>query len=267
MTASRWKAVLPVLLVLAGTSVSCGDEGPPNPVPRETPEIPDPVEPGEVRRRVETRNPMGGRVGNLLVDGDFELSIVIQGTGPQSGWLAFGGPQSYLRGATGGVCRSGLRCGWLDPQTLLFGQGAAAKDTGMVATVWAKPPEGQGCSVLRAEVLRCNSFVTTAPLFPESDQPRPDGWCFYRGRIGEQSLGTCMLLESTTLADAILVDDAALVPDTGTTPLSSSRAIPTTTFRPLRGQRRERVRELIEWRRGRMKVGAPLRDRPSIGSL
>jgi hypothetical protein len=256
-----------ILTTLCATAwLGClGDEGPPNPVPIEPPEIPERVESGEVRRTVETRNPLGGRLGNLLVDGDFELSIIVQGTGAQSGWLAFGNQSAYLRGATGGVCRRGLRCGWADPSVLLFAQGAAAKDSGMIATLWAKPPEGSSCSMIRAEILRCSSFDTAAPLFQESPEPRPDGWCFYRGRISRQTTAVCMLVQNVSTTESVLVDDAAIVPDTGTTPLSSANEIPDSKFQPLHGEHAERVRALIKWRRNRMKIGAPHQGRPNIG--
>lgn len=259
-------SVAAAALVAACTSACFGDEGPPNPVPVATVEIPDPAEPLDVRRRVELRNPLGGPPGNLLVDGDFETSIVIEGNAPQSGWLAFGGAgQTYLRGATGGVCRSGLRCGWLEPGVLLLGQGAAAKDSGMIATAWARPAEGFGCYSVEVQVLRCKSFISAANVFPESETPRPDGWCFYRGRVARQTSGTCMLIETALPAEAALVDNAAIVPDTGTVPLGSGVAIPDTSFVPLPAEKRERVRELLEWRRRRLKLGASPEDRPDMG--
>lgn len=253
--------------VMAASLAACfGDEGPPNPVPTDSTAIPDPVQPGDVRRRVELRSPLGGTPGNLLVDGDFETSIVIEGSSPQSGWLAFGqNSRAYLRGATGGVCRSGLRCGWLEPGVLLFGQGTAAKDSGMIASAWARPAEGFGCNSVQVQVLRCNSFISAANVFAESETPRPDGWCFYRGRVSRQTTGTCMLIEASLPAEPALVDNAAIVPDTGTVPLGTAQAVPDTAFKPLSRERQERVRALLEWRRKRMKLGAPLRDRPPIG--
>ena len=252
--------------LLASLSLGClGDEGPPNPVPMETPDRPDPAPQGTVVRTVETRNPMATQVGNLLVDGGFELSIVIQGAGGQNGWLTFGGGASggYLRGATGGVCRSGLRCGWLETGALYFGQGTSA---GMIASVYAKPPPGVGCSGLRADILNCNNFEGSARLIPESEEPSRDGWCFYRARLAEQKRASCMLLENGVVSgEPILVDDAALVPETGQVPLSSLHAIPETKFRPIVGERRERVRALIEWKRGQTPIGAPFQRRPQWG--
>ena len=70
------------------------------------------VTPPEPRiRTVETRNPWGGALGNLFVDGDFEFSVVLQGSSPQAGWFAFSNNgQGYVRGETGGLCKSGMRC-------------------------------------------------------------------------------------------------------------------------------------------------------------
>ncbi len=257
---SLW-AMLSCLLI-----AGCADEGPPNPVlTAPTVEIPDAVPAGAVKRTVERRSPLGDTVGNLLVDGDFEMSVVIQGTSPQSGWLAFGGG-AYLRGETGGLCRSGLRCAYVESGVLLFGQGASAKDSGMIASIWVRPPDGGSCAAVSASVLRCNSFQTAAQLVAETESPQPDGWCVLRGRIRPQTTGVCMLLESNSepLLGTALVDDASILPDKGNVPLSAN-AIPEVTFAPLTGERRERVKALLDWRRKRMKIGAPLRDRPKVG--
>lgn len=257
------------IAVLASTLlVACGDEGPPNPVPLETPDIAEAVPPGETVRTVEVRNPMSQRPGNLLVDGDFELSIVIEGTGPQAGWRPFdanGFDQRYMRGATGGMCRSGLRCAWLDPGVILLGEGTAANGTGMIASVYTRPPEGFTCSTMSAEVIQCGTFSSTARLFPESEDPGADGWCYYRARVPRQNRATCMLLQSSVIGEATLLDDAAIVPDSGQTPLSTRHVIPETKFEPLVGKRREQVRALMEWRRDNTKLGAPLQRRIPIG--
>jgi hypothetical protein len=251
-------------VLLAGTTFGCISEGPPNPVPVDTAEIPDAVPTGDARRAVERRSPLGATTGNLLVDGDFELSIILEGTGAQSGWLAFSG-SNYLRGETGGLCRSGLRCGWLDPGVLLFGQGAAAKDSGMIATVWVRPNEGRPCNAVTASLLRCNSFQSAARLMPETELPGSDGWCLLRGRASQQSSAVCMLIEgNSVLPESALIDDAAIVPDKGNVALSS-QGVPDVSFTPLTGERRAKVQALLEWRRQRMKFGTPLQDRPNLG--
>lgn len=258
-----------IATLLLPALVACGDEGPPNPAPIDTPDIAEAAPPGEKIRTVELRNPMTQSLGNHLVDGGFELSIIVEGTSPQSGWRAFDSGTfglRYMRGGTGGTCRSGLRCGYLDPRVILLGEGTAANGTGMIASIYTKPPEGQGCSTLSAEVIRCSSFSSTARMFSASETPGPDGWCHFRARVSRQTRATCMLIESTLLQEATLLDDASLVPDSGQTPLSTSYEIPQTKFEPLVGERRERVRKIIEWRRDNMKLGTPFRGQPHTGN-
>src|SRR6185295_11284533 len=50
---------------------------------------PPPVDAGPFRRSVEIRNPLGGPVGNLLADGDFELSTQGDGQTSQTPWRSF----------------------------------------------------------------------------------------------------------------------------------------------------------------------------------
>ncbi|MBW2528823.1 MAG: hypothetical protein JRI23_31900 [Deltaproteobacteria bacterium] len=72
-----------------------------------------PPDAGARRRTVMTRNPWGGPPGNLVVDGEFELSVTP--SGGQTGWRAFhfSGGLRELQVETGGVCRGGLRCALL----------------------------------------------------------------------------------------------------------------------------------------------------------
>jgi hypothetical protein len=252
------RTLLPLALLLA----ACQGEVPPNPVPAESATTPTPpVVPQEARRTVSTRSPLGGPVGNLLVDGDFELSIVIQGASPQSGWYAFSGnAQTYLRGETGGLCKSGLRCAVLPGGVLLFGQGTSAKDSGMVASAWAKPPEGGDCSSVLVDVIHCSFDNVGTPIPPVDAVPAEDGWCEYRGRVERQSVAVCMLIESGSLDGfaTSLVDHAAIVPDDGTVTFASFE-------RPLSPERARRIEAASRFRRDNMKFGTPLQGRPEIG--
>ncbi len=166
------------------------------------------------KRTVEIRNPWGEPPNNLLVDGDFEMSIVVEGHHQQAGWLAFKAQQqAYLLGDTGGRCKSGLRCGVLEPGVLWYGRGASALEGSMVAAISAKPPPGSGCSVVQASVIRCDFDGKSADLVPDSEQPAADGWCTYRRDVPDSDVATCMLVESTLPAGATaLVDAATLLP-------------------------------------------------------
>src|SRR5690606_37838607 len=79
-------------------------------------------------RDVVIRNPFGGPSDNLLADGDFELSIVPEGNSGQYGWIAFkqSGAEQPLLAETGGLCKSGLRCGRLPKRSIVFGRGTSA---------------------------------------------------------------------------------------------------------------------------------------------
>ena len=229
------RALLLMVLVAA-----CDSEGPPNPAPRdgETAGVgagPPTVGPQEFVRTVEVRNPLGGPPGNLLIDGDFEMSITFDGNAGQGAWYAFTNSTSaYLRGETGGLCKSGLRCAILEADTTLFGRGTAANGTGMIASVWVKPPEGSDCGVIEPTIVDCNFAGLDTQLPPTSAAPDVDGWCEYRGGRPTASAATCMAIESTLqVGDRAIVDRAVVAPEDGTVPLSSPQ--------PVLGERAERM--------------------------
>ncbi|MEZ4443610.1 MAG: hypothetical protein R3B72_31350 [Polyangiaceae bacterium] len=217
---------------------------------------------GPVTRVVEERNPWGGPVGNLLVDGDFEFSIVLEGSSPQSGWLVFvPGGQGYLQGETGGLCKSGLRCGKIQTGALLFGRATSALNAPMVASLWAKPAEGEGCNVIDHYYIYCSFQGLQLPVPAVSETPDADGWCQYRGQIPPQSQSICAIIEMPVqvgLATTALVDAATLLPDT-TASTQNIRG-----FEPAPAARRERLREVSKKVRERMPLGGdvPFRGRP-----
>jgi hypothetical protein len=178
--------------------------------------------PRVVKRRVSWRSTVGKPSGNLLVDGDFEFSIVIEGYGGQSGWLAFGsGPAGYLAGQTGGRCRSGLRCGIMRPGMVLFGRGVAAKDSGMLAAFYSQPPEGSPCAVIQPTLIHCDFQGLALPLAPETELPAEDGWCRYSAGVEQQPQGVCMYVDSSLESgQTALVDAATVLPSNGTVPLA-----------------------------------------------
>lgn len=183
-----------------------------------------PVPPGPVKRTVMMRNPFGGRAGNLLVDGDFEMSTVPR-AGAQLGFRGFsttGTDEVEVPTETGGLCRSGLRCAVMEPNTVFLIRGASANGKGNVASGWAKVPEGALCSVVRPMLIGCNTFVVAKQLSAPKN-PDADGWCHYTAAISEQDTATCVYVESTLKSGANAILDAfTLGPDDGTVqPLSA----------------------------------------------
>lgn len=221
----------------------------------------DTTNPPEPRiRTIETRSPWGGALGNLLVDGDFEFSVVVQGASPQAGWFAFSNSgQGYVRGETGGLCKSGMRCAVMEAQSILFGQGTAARGAGMIAGLWAKVPEGDDCSVIDYAVIRCNfqgNFAVSIP--PVSPVPDEDGWCRYRGGVSEQTTATCAYIENSLAPGTrAILDLATLLPDDGTAPMRRMRA--------LGGARAERARAIVDTIRSRRPIGDPPKREIPIG--
>ncbi len=253
---------------LVASACSFADNVAPNPVPVSTTTTTTtsasggggagPQDAGAVKRTVSTRSPFGGPAGNLLVDGDFEFSIVLEGHGSQAGWNAFGGNgQRYLRGETGGLCRTGLRCGVLVPGTMLYGRGTSANGTGMLASIWSKPPADQPCSVVQPYLVHCNFSGVATNLLPTSELPGADGWCGYHTSLKEQDTATCMIVENTLASsETALVDSAQIIPDDGTV---SQRAMA-----PVGGERYLRFKRIGKWARDRLPFGRPL-PKPDIG--
>jgi hypothetical protein len=251
-----------ILLTFALASFACNDEVlNPAPVagePSSTTQAPPPPPPKKpIKRTVETRNPYGATPGNLLVDGDFEQSISFEGSGEQLPWYAItNNALSYLRGETGGMCKSGTHCALLEPGQLLLGRGTSAADTGMIASIWFKPPPGRGCDIATTEIIHCNASGVSATLELVSDAPGADGWCEQRGSVAKQSQAVCVFVTSRLAEGEIaLVDRAALVPDDGTVPLSD--------MSPMPSARARRLAELTEMLRRRAPFGdAPARTPP-----
>lgn len=173
--------------------------------------------PGPRIREVFLRNPMGSPPDNLFVDGDFELSIVPEeSSGGQYGWIAFtsGGSPATLLGETGGLCRSGLRCGRVRSGRLLFGRGAAAPDEAdMRASIWVKPLEPaddpeKPCDVGTFVAVACDSFQQLRVL-QDADAPDAKGWCEMAGDIDGATQSVCLYVEAEV---DMLIDAATLLP-------------------------------------------------------
>jgi hypothetical protein len=188
------------------------DAGAVTPPPPGVPPIP-----GRVKRTVMERSPFGGTPGNLLADGDFELSTVPH-AGSQLGWRAYtldGSGELDTHWETGGLCRSGLRCAIFDPGMLMFGRGTASATKGNVASVWAKLPINAKCNLVRPILITCDTFNVDKLL--SGGKKDANGWCHYTAALPRQDSALCMYIDSTLKAATYaLLDDAVIGPDDGT---------------------------------------------------
>ncbi len=221
---------LAAIAISTALAAGCGGEDlAANPVPlagdakpgATAPDYPDPPDAsaGPFKRTVMLRNPLSGPANNLLADGDFDFSTEPEGAGGQLGWRGFSGNGQALhpvRTETGGLCRSGLRCGVLEPDMILFGRGAAAAGKGLVASGWAKVPAGADCDAVDWKLVVCDLPAGAKPM--KADGP-PDagGWCHYAALLPEKEQAQCIYITSSLPDGATaLIDAAVLAPDDGT---------------------------------------------------
>ena len=218
------------LIVWAGTGCTTGElssEGTPPDAAVPTGSAPlgegvDDAPPGVVRT-VETRNPVGVPINNLMYDGDFELSI---SPGPQGlgYWYALGGvgPMT-LTVESGGFCRSGLHCGVLKPGMVLYGRGAAAPDGALHdVSMWVRPADDlDRCKVAEPYVLPCDQFSVLSALELVNDDPNEAGWCEYRGEYPPSENAICVYVEAALLpGESALIDSVVLLPKGAANPQS-----------------------------------------------
>lgn len=166
-------------------------------------------------RDVYQRNPFGVPAENLLADGDFELSITRQGTG-QYGWRRIhNGQLAPTAAETGGICKSGLRCGRIPSGDLLIATGTTAADEAdHYASIWLKALEEPAdekapCDLADVLIYECGAGVGIASLAP-SPLPDQNGWCQYEGDVDSSKVAICMYVD---VGDSdVLVDNAVLIP-------------------------------------------------------
>lgn len=159
-------------------------------------------------RDVFVRNPFGEQEGNLLSDGDFEMSIT---SNPgQQGWNFYGfNGSDTLIGETGGLCRSGLRCGVFPKGGALLARATAAPDMApMVGEIWVKPLDGSSCGGVAVYVVGCDDFDVRGQFGGLVPQLEEDGWCALRGAAAGSATAVCMYLEND--GTAMLIDAASL---------------------------------------------------------
>jgi hypothetical protein len=212
--------------------------------------------PREVVRTVEQRSPFGNLdvPDNLLLDGDFEFT----GRSGQMPWLAFGGlGQGTLNFATGGLCRSGVRCAALAAGLEMIGWMASPKSGGMNVSLWAKPPSGN-CADLRVFVTDIEGEADGDGLRAQTAKANEGGWCRYEVDAANYAGKQPVLYVSTAssrVQGPILVDDVV------------ARALPATLKRTLalRPERmdaasKSRVRFIGDWIRTHRIYGLPARE-------
>jgi hypothetical protein len=208
-------------------------------------EPPDATPPGPVKRTVSMRNPWGEPAGNLLVDGDFELSTAPEGRSGQYGWLGFSqSSEKSLKNETGGICRTGLRCAVLEPNTFLFGRGAAASgERAHVLSMFAKVPPPQACKSIVAYAVICDTTDVLKKLTAD-DATDEQGWCELSATLPPLESAICLFIDGSDLRQAALLDSAVLLPDDGSAAASGELAEPTPAqrqrFATIRDHRRRR---------------------------
>lgn len=258
----RWMSWMLSCAVLIGCK--SGDIGPPNPVPVSGEGGGSAQGSGGAggaatpKRTISVRNPFGGPPNNLMVDGDFEFSMVVEGHQPQTGWLAFqsaGSAPKHLRSSTGGLCRTGLRCAVLESGMFLFGKGAAANEAPMVASIWGKVPKGSECAVLYPYVVNCNFTGVSSSMPPLTEYAGEDGWCAYRTELMPQDTAVCMVVDNTMRGDDFAIVDSATLLATETR--ASQRKM-----KRLGGERAQRLQILSRRLRRQLPFGRPKLAKP-----
>jgi hypothetical protein len=191
-------------------------------------------------RTIETRNPFGDTANpsNLMVDGDFELT----GRTEQMPWITFTqSGQSTLDYATGGKCKSGVRCASIATGTELVGYFSSPKTGSMNASLWVRPDSGT-CSDVSVVALDLDNQQgqPTAQLTPAA--PDANGWCFFSGSIPNMAEEQPVLYVNVadTMKGVALVDDGVVLPADTTN--SYTRTLITFT-----SQKRARIQFIGAW--------------------
>ncbi len=234
---------LSAFVMITGNLILACDEGEIPVIPRDAGTVP--TDSGtsnpNIVRTVETRNPFGDTAmsSNLLVDGDFELT----GRSEQMPWVAFtNSGQATLNYATGGQCKSGVRCASIAAGTQLVGYFASPKSGTMTGALWVRPDSGN-CDDVQAHVLDLNdqngSFVAS---FTVSMQD-PQGWCSLKADIPNmaEKQPAIYVAPIDGMQGSARIDDGVVLPAPSTQSFHARSQIqPSST-------ERTRVRFIAEW--------------------
>ncbi|HEX7666258.1 MAG TPA: hypothetical protein VF407_17150 [Polyangiaceae bacterium] len=199
-----------------------------------------------VVRTVETRNPFGdtAAASSLMVDGDFELT----GRSEQMPWIAFdNNGQATLNYATGGQCRSGVRCAVITPASQIVGYFASPKTDAMNGSIWVRPDSGN-CNDVQVGALDLDSQQDFTATFGVASQDG-NGWCNLTAHIPNMANQQPVLYVALASGTA-RIDDAVVLPAASTSSFTKNdRKMPTRDV--------ERARFIRDWVRGHRRFDAP----------
>lgn len=204
-----------------------------------------------VVRVVETRNPFGDttNAGNLMVDGDFELT----GRSQQMPWIEFDSSgQGTLNYATGGRCRSGVRCASVASGSQLIGYFASPKTQAMTASVWARPDSGS-CLDVDVDVVDLNDQNAGFTAILKVGQQDAAGWCNFTGQLPNMANEQPVVYVSPRTGN-VRIDDAVILPSADGDPVQHAGVLPSSTVR-------ERIRFISDWVRTHRRFDAPTQAR------
>ena len=194
-----------------------------------------------VVRTVEVRNPFGdtSSPNNLMIDGDFEVT----GRSEQMPWITFTtSGQSTLDYATGGKCKSGVRCASIAAGTELVGFFASPKTGTMSAALWVRPDSGTCTDVQVLALDFDNQSSTVAAQLTVMSQDPQSGWCGFAGSIPNMAEQQPVLYISVAAAmkGVALIDDGVILPADAASSITRSQIT-------LSAHTRERVRFIGDW--------------------
>lgn len=192
------------------------------------------VDAGAPIRTVEVRNPFGdtNSPNNLMVDGDFEIT----GRSEQMPWITFTqSGQSTLNYATGGKCKSGVRCASIAPGTELVGYFSSPKTGTMNASLWARPDSGS-CGDVQVSAVDLDNQQGNAAAQLTPAAPDANGWCLFTGSIPNMAEQQPVLYVSVadSMKGVALVDDGVILPADSTSSFTRNAIT-------LTAQKRQRV--------------------------
>ena len=249
--------------IAAAALLACDSSDPAHPSAPEVQTASPPAPAIGVRRTVEDRSPFGNTAarGNLMVDGDFELT----GRTGQMPWIALGpNGTEVLAYATGGLCRSGIRCARVAAGKELLGYLASPKDGEIHVVFWVKPHAV--CAEAVANVVDVDDPNHAAPIAAMTPLPDGSGWCRFEGvtpSFARLSPALYVQIDPKSGGD-VLVDDAVATaipaPDGGAPDAGAGGRL--RAFYTLSAPAAERVRTIAGWLKARRRFAQTPNGQP-----
>jgi len=250
----RRRLVARALLPLAIAACDGGDASSPSPAPVKSAPASTAAGP---KRTIEVRSPFGDTAarGNVMVDGDFELT----GRTGQMGWLALdaNGGQRVLDYATGGRCRSGIRCARVAPGDELLGYLASPKDGDIHVVIRVKPHAV--CAEAAAVVVDVDDPTHAAPIGAAAPLPDASGWCRFEGETPNFArLAPALFIQVDPKAGGdVLIDDVVATAVPSPSPVDGGArdgGATTRAFSTLPAGTAARVRAIGAWLKARRRL-------------